>query len=73
MNIVCKCRMCGEVVDLVYKNVKDYCYKRVIRRKGGHIVCTHYFCSYSCIRLYDRVKKEHLYDGLFRQGDEKCE
>lgn len=73
MKIVCKCEICGNIVDLVYKDAKRYCYKRKVWDGSGDTFNVFFFCSYSCMRKYDKNIKEHFRDGILRQGYEKCE
>ena len=73
MKIVCKCEICENIVDLVYKDARQYCYKRRIYDNSGTVYNMVFFCSYSCMRKYDKITKEHFRDGILRQSYEKCE
>jgi hypothetical protein len=73
MKIVCKCEICENIVDLVYKDARQYCYKRKADNSKGEVYNMVFFCSYSCMKKYDKITKEHFRDGILRQGYEKCE
>lgn len=47
-----RCEVCGKQFDILTGNVEMYVYKR--KRKGGRM---DYFCSYKCMRAYDREKE----------------
>ena len=53
-----KCPICGKLFE---PTVKDYAYKR--QYTNGKTWCTMYFCTYSCLRVYD---------GYSKKTQEKC-
>lgn len=54
------CGQCG-TVKYHFHNLDEYAWKLKVRKKNGFEIV--YFCSYTCMRKYEKENKSRLVDG----------